>query len=90
MVTVVGEEVVGRPQELIRHFSYDVVDLTFCVECEALENVNTKGSSRWFIAWFSPVHSRYASFVMPAICVFLVVYDNSAVEEATAYCPEDR
>lgn len=79
VVAVLGEQVVGGALELVGGVADDGVDLGLRREREAVEDLGPKSAARGFRLRPRPVHARDAALVVPAVGIFLTVYDNSRV-----------
>ena len=56
VIAVVREEVVGCPLKLLRDLFDDALDFVLGTEGEALQQLTTKGTPRWFRVRLCPVY----------------------------------
>ena len=90
MVAVLGQQVVGGPEELFGHFADDGVDLGRRRKREAVQQFASEGAAGRVGSGRRPVDARLASVCVAAVGVFAAVDDDAGVEERGSEEPEGR
>lgn len=88
MVAVFCQQVVGGPEKLFGHFADDGVDLGWCREREAVQELTPEGAAGGLGTGRRPVDARLASVCVTAVGVFAAVDDDAGVEEGGSDEPE--
>ena len=88
VVAVLGQEVVGGPQELLASRAHDGVDLGLGGEREAVQDLALEGAPRRLEFRLGPVDARDAWALVPAVGVLFAVDDDARVQEGGAEKPE--